>query len=97
MNIKITIFSFLPFLLLSCYENKGEQSSLDSLKGKYSVNYNNEFQDYWMNGTAEINFYSLKQNRYGQVREGGSVLLFVTEDFNVQKQVKAVYPGNQSI
>lgn len=43
---------------------------------------------YWYNGEAELNRYRLEQSRYGQVREGDAVLIFVTEDFLPDTQVK---------
>lgn len=48
-----------------------------------------EFKDYWYAGKAEITSYKLKQARYGEIRNGKSVLVFVTEDFLPEKQVKA--------
>lgn len=48
-----------------------------------------EFKAYWYSGTAEITSYELKQARYGQMRDGSSVLIFVTEPFLPGKQVKA--------
>jgi hypothetical protein len=37
---------------------------------------------------AELTRYELKQARYGELREGEAVLIFVTEDFLSEKQVK---------
>ncbi|MFT7051824.1 MAG: hypothetical protein ACJAZK_002442 [Psychroserpens sp.] len=48
-----------------------------------------EFKDYWYAGEAEISSYQLEQARYGEMRDGMAVLVFVTEDFLPQKQVKA--------
>lgn len=48
-----------------------------------------EFKEYWYAGQAEINSFSLKQERYGSIHEGQSVLIFVTEPFSSKKQVKA--------
>lgn len=48
-----------------------------------------EFKDYWYTGAAEISSYKLEQARYGEMRDGNAVLIFVTEDFNPEKQVKA--------
>jgi hypothetical protein len=48
-----------------------------------------EFAQYWFQGKAEVNHYKLEQNRYGEMREGHAVLVFVTEDFLPKKQVKA--------
>lgn len=48
-----------------------------------------EFKDYWYSGNAEITSYKLEQARYGEIREGHSVLIYVTETFAADKQVKA--------
>ena len=47
-----------------------------------------QFAGHWYQGKAEINVFELKQMRYGEVREGKAVLIFVTEDFSKRKQVK---------
>ena len=47
------------------------------------------FGDYWFSGKAELSRYELQQARYGQMRDGDAVLIFVTEDFLPDKQVKA--------
>lgn len=46
------------------------------------------FTDYWFQGKAEITHYDLDQARYGEIRKGDAVLVFVTEDFVTSKQVK---------
>lgn len=47
-----------------------------------------EFAGYWYQGVAELNRFELQQARYGEVREGDAVLIFVTEDFLADEQVK---------
>ncbi|MEM7185467.1 MAG: septum formation inhibitor Maf [Bacteroidota bacterium] len=49
----------------------------------------NQFKAYWYNGTAEITSYQLRQERYGEMREGTAVNVYVTEDFLPDVQVKA--------
>ncbi len=46
------------------------------------------FRDYWYNGQAEISRYKLDQAQYGAVNPGEAVLIFVTEDFRTDTQVK---------
>ncbi|WP_299339231.1 septum formation inhibitor Maf [uncultured Psychroserpens sp.] len=48
-----------------------------------------DFKNYWYKGEAEISSYKLEQARYGELRDGNAVLVFVTEDFRPEKQVKA--------
>ena len=53
-----------------------------------AANSSTNFGDYWYRGLAEITSYTLQQSRYGEVHNGEAVLIFVTEDFSGQKQVK---------
>jgi len=48
-----------------------------------------DFWKHWGDGKAELDGYSLKQPRYGTVRMGTAVLVFVTEDFSDSLRVKA--------
>jgi hypothetical protein len=47
-----------------------------------------DFNSYWYSGKAEITRYELNQARYGEMRKGDAVLIFVTEDFRGDQQVK---------
>ena len=49
-------------------------------------------KDYWYQGAAEITSYDLEQARYGEIRQGNAVMIFVTEDFSASKQVKLDAP-----
>ena len=44
--------------------------------------------EYWDSGLAEITRYELKQAQYGTYHEGEAILLFVTEPFSTDSQVK---------
>lgn len=48
-----------------------------------------DFKKYWYAGEAEITSYKLEQARYGELREGEAVLIYVTEPFLPNIQVKA--------
>lgn len=50
---------------------------------------NEVFKKHWFDGHAEISSYALTQSRYGEQRKGKAVLIFVTEDFLKDEQVKA--------
>ncbi|WP_203258154.1 septum formation inhibitor Maf [Hyunsoonleella ulvae] len=56
-----------------------------------------EFKGYWYAGKAEISSYKLEQARYGEIREGKAVLIYVTEDFLPEVQVKADYQSSNNI
>jgi hypothetical protein len=48
----------------------------------------NTFWPHWSDGKAELNGYELVQPRYGELRRGRAVLIFVTEPFSKSKSVK---------
>jgi hypothetical protein len=48
-----------------------------------------EFWKYWGDGKAELDGYALTEPRYGQLRRGTAVAIFVTEDFSDALRVKA--------
>lgn len=84
------IMIFIVILLLSCgklSQNAGGDSvavaALDDAWGKH-----------WYDGKGEVNTYSLNQSRYADVHPGDAVLIFVTEDFMTETQVKDEGRGN---
>lgn len=65
-----------------------------SAQEPFQTSHPNQFSDYWNSGKAEISSYELKQNRYGELRNGDVILIYVTEDFLIEKQVKKEF-GNE--
>lgn len=53
-----------------------------------------DFNGYWNQGKAEITTYKLRQARYGELREGNAVTVFVTEPWNEEAQVKSDRQGD---
>jgi hypothetical protein len=47
------------------------------------------FWDHWGDGKAEIDAYTLAQPRYGELRRGTAVLVYVTETFTQKQRVKS--------
>ncbi|WP_299127804.1 septum formation inhibitor Maf [uncultured Winogradskyella sp.] len=100
MNKSIRAVVFLCALCIltvamSCKENTSKnQNELAFSQPKEELaqpkkQLSKEFKDYWYAGKAEITSYKLEQARYGEIREGKAVMVFVTEDFLTEKQVKA--------
>lgn len=95
---KFTILLSLSlFVLLGCSEavsqSKAEKAAekvafVDPFDGVETPSLPKAFNDYWYAGTAELNRYQLAQARYGELHEGDAVMIFVTEDFITDKQVK---------
>jgi hypothetical protein len=75
------VFGFITFILIvGCQESKPNAQTITS--DKVSLD------RYWYQGKAEVNSYDLQQERYGAIRPGHAILIFVTEDFLKDKQVK---------
>lgn len=75
-NHSTLILIHVIFLLCACAPSGRE--GVDEVK----------FSSYWYQGKAEVNVFDLQQIRYGEVRPGKAVMIFVTEDFSKSKQVK---------
>ncbi|MCR9228086.1 MAG: septum formation inhibitor Maf [Flavobacteriaceae bacterium] len=56
-----------------------------------------EFKEYWYAGDAEITSYKLQQARYGELRDGNAVLIYVSEPFLPKEQVKANNSGPDNV
>lgn len=80
---RIRFFILLHLVLIAPLTTRDARAD-DSFVPRTSA----QFAKYWYGGEAEISRYALKQIRYGEVREGDAVLIFVTEDFLVDEQVK---------
>jgi hypothetical protein len=77
-------------LLLQACQINGEQEKVVHREAQSSV-LPSEFGSYWYQGKAELTHYRLEQARYGEIRKGDAVLIFVTEDFLAKAQVKYEY------
>ncbi len=96
-KISFYLFATISLLIVSCKEQpqptaaevvvapQTPVSTINNEKIKYSA----EFKAYWFAGEAELASYKLNQARYGEMRDGEAVLVFVTEDFLPKEQVKA--------
>jgi hypothetical protein len=66
------------FFLTSVYAQQSEKTTIDQ-----------QFKNYWFGGKAEITSYDLLQERYGEIRKGHAVNIFVTEPFSKEYNTKA--------
>ncbi len=86
-------FLLTLFILIGCHLDKNSSTDQTSkTKGEEVVSPENQFNDYWYSGKAELNSYHLEQSRYGDIRKGEVVLVFVTEPYSLSKQVKLDNP-----
>ena len=58
------------------------------------------FWEHWGDGRAELSGYRLRYPRYGEIRSGTAVLIFVTETFSERQRVKvdaSSHPANDQV
>ncbi len=99
------ITAVLILLLSSCNNatsNKKKDLAIETNIPKIEVkkaktNISEEFKEYWYAGKAEITSYQLSQARYNELKEGTAVLIYVTEPFLPNKQVKAEKQNKSAI
>lgn len=104
MNQLLKIFCILcTFSMFAC-QTPNEKKTISPInttaEEPNKISATNQFNDYWYTGKAELNSYELKQSRYGDIRKGEIVLVFVTEPFSLSKQVKLDNPkkaGNDHV
>lgn len=96
MNFNKLFPFFVILTVLGSCNTSGEKGVLQKTSNTAETastarprNISKEFKDYWYSGAAEITSYHLLQERYGEIREGTAVNIFVTEDFLPEAQVKA--------
>ncbi|MBK8503388.1 MAG: hypothetical protein IPL46_14930 [Saprospiraceae bacterium] len=82
----ISLLAMLPLLLPSCDSITEKVGSARAVPIHF--NQDDEWRDHWYDGNAEVNVYETKQARYQDIHPGKTVLIFVTEDFLSDKQVK---------
>tara|TARA_R110000850_G_scaffold80862_1_gene173595 strand:+ start:147011 stop:147895 length:885 start_codon:yes stop_codon:yes gene_type:complete len=86
MFLQKAMLLLFSIVLVGCNTTEKETKALPKAKER---NVSNDFDSYWFQGQAEITSYALQQERYGEMREGTAVLVYVTEDFLPEIQVKA--------
>lgn len=92
-------FFILCILCTSCKESEENlipavSSSNDNSNTR---NLSQDFKDYWFSGKAELTSYHLSQERYGELRDGTAMTIFVTENFLPAEQVKANNSSETSV
>jgi hypothetical protein len=99
----IPIFVLVGLIFISCQQR---ESGNKTTKGNMPITetatptprpLSSDFKEYWYSGKAEITSYTLEQARYGELREGHAVLVYVTEPFTPSTQLKADDPSKGSI
>lgn len=86
-HLKRSINSILALFILGGFSSCDAQTGTKPSE-PFDLSYPGKFMDYWYSGNAELDHYDLTQMRYGEPRKGDAVLIYVTEDFLPEKQVK---------
>lgn len=103
VSFRIAVASSLLIMLFSCKKEPEETQKnhdvpeLTEAGVKKYQPLSDEFKAYWFANEAEITAYKLEQARYGEIREGNAVLVFVTEQFLSEEQVKADRSSSENI
>ncbi len=92
-QICVIVFSLavISGVLYSFIPSEEATESEENVQADFDLN------AYWYSGKAELSSYELKQARYGEVHQGTSVLVFVTEPFNTKKFVKSDYGSENDV
>ncbi|TLP79611.1 septum formation inhibitor Maf [Maribacter sp. ACAM166] len=94
-SIITVVFAMVVLSLTSCKEktvdkiNKLDMGAIEQKPEAPKKQLSQEFKDFWYAGNAEVTSYKLQQARYGEIRKGKAVLIYVTEPFLSGLQVKA--------
>lgn len=90
--MRYLILLSLPLVLLSCntLQDSADPTTktTDEPPATVSGHFSGGLSEYWYEGKAEINTYELAQIRYGEIHPGQVSMIFVSEDFLTDKQVK---------
>ncbi len=92
MRSLLSIGFILTLFLFSC-----TKSTVHESYNPEPNPYASQLSDYWYSGKAEITSYKLNQARYGEMRDGHAVMVFVTEDFSTETNTKADEPSPDNV
>ena len=89
--MRIIQFGFITAIALLFGCKQPEQKVVNEEK---PVELSEAFKQKWFVGQAEITSFDLQQARYGEMRNGTAVQIFVSEDFSANKLVKLDDPNS---
>ena len=87
IRIKSVLFCYITWMMMSVLCLMTLQSAAASSQRTVSSK-NHSFASYWYDHGAEISHYSVQWRQYGHMRKGKAILIYVTEPFWPEKQVK---------
>lgn len=92
MKFNLITLIALMSVLISC--NGQVKTNADE---PFQVSHPEKFSDYWYSGEGELSTYSMEQIRYGEKRQGQVVMVYVSENFLPEQQVKREYGEKKGI
>lgn len=101
-TIKKQYFMLFLCLVFACTNPPTTQDETREIPEETEANFSKRslseaFKKHWYDGKAELSIYNLQQLRYGELRSGTAEMIFVTEPFNPDLQVKADRPTSESL
>lgn len=90
------VFLLLLFVWQSCYQEQSTSTAFNAIPVVNKETPASKLSDYWYQGKAEVSRYTLEQNRYNNTHPGQAIMVFVTEDFLTDLQVKNDYYRNSN-
>lgn len=84
ISLHLIVLMFPALFILSSCDGQPKTTSDVSM----AIANPEKFSAYWYAGEAELSRYALQQMRYGEKRNGELMLIYVTEDFLPERQVK---------
>lgn len=88
-SVKILAVGFLTGLMISCSGSKPAVSAAVVEPARNAFHLEAGFWNQWGDGLAEVSSYELTYPRYGKLRNGVAVTVFVSESFSYESRVKA--------
>lgn len=85
----LRLIPFFALITLGCNQDNNTPNTTSNASIKNPQELSQSFTSYWYAGEAELTSYKLSQVRYGELREGTAMMVFVTEPFLPDVQVKA--------
>lgn len=96
MILKLKLYHIVVSLILFYAACNSDTQNNDRPKAEPTIQVSENFKKYWYRGMAEISGFELRQARYGEIRKGSQILLFVTEDFSKTQHQKLENPTSHS-
>ncbi len=95
MKLFFSVFLIFAGSLLSGFISCESDPNISSNEQHILEQAEENLDEYWYQGKAEISRFELQQARYGEIHKGDAVMVFVTEDFRTDIQVKLENSANK--